>query len=129
MMLLQILPASSSIIIHKYAGSESSDTPSYLSPLVSGAGPLLTVPVSHTSVSTLSSPDDSMQGVTGDSEQPDYPVRPVTPGEEELMRIHEDGGYCPPDMIEIPGGFQIGRYRIRPETPERLSSMVCRSSC
>ena len=59
-----------------------------------------------------------MQGVTGDSEQPDYPVRPVTPGEEELMRIHEDGGYCPPDIIEIPGGFQIGRYRIRPERPE-----------
>ncbi len=85
--------------------------------------------VLYTSVATLSSPDDSMQGVTGDSEQPDYPVRPVTPGEEELMRIHEDGGYCAPDMIEIPGGFQIGRYRIRPETPERLSSMVCRSSC
>ena len=49
----------------------------------------------------LSSSDDSMQGVTGDSEQPDYPVQPVTPGEEELMRIHEDGGYCPPDMIEM----------------------------
>ena len=25
----------------------------------------------------------------------------MTPGEEELMRIHEDGGYCPPDMIEM----------------------------
>ena len=101
MMLLQILLASSPIIIYKYARSESSDSLSDLSPLVSGASPILTVPPSPTSVSMLSSSDDSMQGVTGDSEQPDYPVQPVTPGEEELMRIHEDGGYCPPDMIEM----------------------------
>ena len=35
--------------------------------------------------------------------------RPMTPGEEEIMRIYEDGIYLPPDMIEKPGGLQIKR--------------------
>ena len=29
-----------------------------------------------------------------------------------------DGTYCPMDMIEIPGGSQVGRYGIRRERPE-----------
>ena len=38
-------------------------------------------------------------------EQPEDQYRPMTPGEEEIMRIHEDGIYCSPDMIEKSGGF------------------------
>ena len=31
----------------------------------------------------------------------------MTPGEEEIMRIYEDGIYRPSDMIEKPGGLKI----------------------
>ena len=37
----------------------------------------------------------------------------MTPGEEETMRIYEDGIYRPPDMIEKPRGLQIKRSSIR----------------
>ena len=60
--------ASSPIIIHEFASSESS-----VSPRVSEAA--------------LS----SMYRVTGDQEQLEYPYRPMTPGEEEIMMIYEDG--------------------------------------
>jgi hypothetical protein len=44
------------------------------------------------------------------SENRDAPhYRPMTPGEEEIMRIYEDGIYLPPDMIKKPGGLQIKR--------------------
>ena len=33
--------------------------------------------------------------------------RPMTPGEEEIMRIYEDGIYRAPDLIERTGGFWI----------------------
>ena len=33
--------------------------------------------------------------------------RPMTPGEEEIMRIYEDGIYRVPDLIERTGGFWI----------------------
>ena len=32
-----------------------------------------------------------MYRVTGDQEQLEYPYRPMTPGEEEIMMIYEDG--------------------------------------
>ena len=41
----------------------------------------------------------------------------MTPGEEEIMRIYEDGVYRPQDMIGRPGGFQIRRFSVRPERP------------
>jgi hypothetical protein len=41
---------------------------------------------------------------TGDSEDQ---YRPMTPGEEEIMRIYEDGIYRAPDLIERTGGFWI----------------------
>ena len=65
----------------------------------------------------LFSPDDSMDRVTGDYEQLEHPHRPMTPGEEEILRIYEDGVYRPPDMFEIPGGFQLQRFCGRPGRP------------
>ena len=67
-------PASSPIIMHEYASSESSASPRDLSPLVSGTDLIVTIPVSSTmdqniSDAALSSPDDSMYGVAGDQEQ------------------------------------------------------------
>ena len=52
-----------------------------------------------------------MQGsdLAGDLEQLEYPYRPMTPGEEEIMRIYEDKVFWPPDMIERPGA--VSRYR------------------
>ena len=41
----------------------------------------------------------------------------MTPGEEEIMRIYEDGVYQPPDMFERPGGFQTRRFCVRPGIP------------
>ncbi len=82
-------PAYSPIIIPEYASSESSASPRDLSPLVSGASPVVTVPASPTtdqsiSDATLSPPNYSMQGsdLAGDPEQQDYPVRPMTPRAE-----------------------------------------------
>ena len=53
-----------------------------------------------------------MQGsdLAGDLEQLEYPYRPMTPGEEEIMRIYEDKVFWPPDMIERPGGVQTQRF-------------------
>lgn len=51
----------------------------------------------------------------GDSVQLDYLARPMTPREEEIMRIYEDRVYPPPDLIERPEGFYIVRFRVRPE--------------
>ena len=31
----------------------------------------------------------------------------MTPGEEVIMTIYEDGIYCPPDMIEKPVDLEI----------------------
>ena len=85
-------PASSPIIMHEYASSESSESPRDFSLLVSGPGPIVTVPASPTTDqdildAALSSPDDSMQGIAGDTEHLDYPTRPMTPGVEQIMRI------------------------------------------
>jgi len=55
-----------------------------------------------------SSPSGDIQ----DMDQSEYQYRPMTPGEEEIMRIYEDGIYRPPDMIEIPGGLQIKRSEM-----------------
>ena len=41
---------------------------------------------------------------TGDSEDQ---YRPMTPGEEEIMRIYEDGIYRTPDLVERTGGLWI----------------------
>ena len=46
----------------------------------------------------------SMVVNTGDSEDQ---YRPMTPGEEEIMRIYEDGIYRAPDLIERTGGLWI----------------------
>ena len=43
-----------------------------------------------------------------------YLYRPMTPAEEEIMRIYEDGIYRPPDITEKPGGLQIKRFGVRP---------------
>jgi len=111
-------PPASSIIMHEYLSSESSASPRDLSPLVSGTDPIVTIPASPTmdqniSDAPLSSPDDSVYGVSGNQEQLEYPYRPMTPG-EEIMRIYEDGVYRPPDIIERTGGFQIRRFFVRP---------------
>ena len=45
-------------------------------------------------------------------EQPEYQYRPMTPGEEEIMRIYKDKIYGPPDMTEKPGGLYIEGYII-----------------
>ena len=89
-------PASSPIFMHENTSSESSASLSALSPLVSGTDPIVTIPASPTtdlniSDVDLSSPDDSKQGVAGNSEQLDYPSIPMTPGKEKIMRICEDG--------------------------------------
>ena len=69
--------------------------------------------------------------------QLDYPARPLTPGEEEIMRIYEDGVYRPQDMIGRPGGFQIRRFSVRPERPvvgsaeddpEAAYAAICRAA-
>ena len=40
--------------------------------------------------------------------QPEYQYRwPMTPGEEEIMRIYEGGIYRLPDIIEKPWGLQL----------------------
>ena len=43
-----------------------------------------------------------------------YLYRPMTTGEEEIMRIYEDGIYRPSDITEKPGGLQIKRFGVRP---------------
>ena len=47
-------------------------------------------------------PGVSMVINTGDSEDQ---YRPMTPGEEEIMRIYEDGIYRTPDLVERTGGL------------------------
>ena len=37
----------------------------------------------------LFSPDESMYGVAGDQEKLMYPYKPMTPAEEEIIRIYE----------------------------------------
>jgi hypothetical protein len=37
-----------------------------------------------------------------DPEQLEYQYRPITPGEEKIIRIYEDKIYPPPDMTEKP---------------------------
>ena len=49
-----------------------------------------------------------------DQEQPEDQYRPMTPGEEEIMRIYADGIYCSPDMIEKSGGFWITSSSMKP---------------
>ena len=48
-------------------------------------------------------------------EQSEDQYRPMTPGEEEIMKIHTDGIYCSPDMIEKSGGFWITSSSVKPE--------------
>ena len=40
----------------------------------------------------------------------------MTPGEEEIMRIYEDGIYRPPDMIERSRDIIVLIYRSHQET-------------
>ena len=54
-------------------------------------------------------------------EQPEYQYRPMTPGEEEIMRIYKDGIYRPPDMIEKSRDFTILICRPHQEIPPYLS--------
>lgn len=49
------------------------------------------------------SPAGPMDRDIRDAEQLEYRYRPITPGEEETMRIYVDGIYRPPDLIEKPG--------------------------
>ena len=49
------------------------------------------------------SPAGPMDRDIRDTEQLEYRYRPITPGEEETMRIYVDGIYRPPDLIEKPG--------------------------
>ena len=42
--------------------------------------------------------------------------RTMTPGEEEIMRIYEDGIYRPPDMIERSRDIIVLIYRSHQET-------------
>ena len=46
-------------------------------------------------------------------EQSEYQYRPMTLGEEEIMRIYKDGSYYPLDMIEKPGGLHLEGSSIR----------------
>ena len=62
-------------------------------------------PVSRTTVCPRS-PDGQ--------EQPEDQYRPMTPGEEEIMRIHEDGIFYSPDMIEKSRGFWITSSSMKP---------------
>ena len=62
-------------------------------------------PVSRTTVCPRS-PDGQ--------EQPEDQYRPMTPGEEEIMRIFADGIYYSPDMIEKSGGFWITSSSMKP---------------
>ena len=52
----------------------------------------------------LNSAEDSIQrlNLACGQDQLEYQYKPMTPGEEEISRIYEDGIYCPPDMIEKP---------------------------
>ena len=47
-------------------------------------------------------------------EQSEDQYRPMTPGEEEIMRIYTDVIYCFPDMIEKSGGFWITSSSMKP---------------
>jgi len=55
----------------------------------------------------------SFNGDPQDMKKPKYQYRPMTPGEEEIMRIFEKRIYRPPDMIEKPGGLHIKGSSIR----------------
>jgi len=59
----------------------------------------------NVSVSRLSSLVSAVRAPSGDSEQPAYPVQPLTPGEEKIVRIYEDGTDLPLDMSMKPGGY------------------------
>ena len=98
-------PAFFPIIMHEYASSDSSASPSASA---SGTAAIVTIPANLTTdldtpEAALYSPEDSMQGtdLACDPEQLEYLYRPMTPDEEEIMRIYEDRIYCPPDMTEV----------------------------
>ena len=69
-----------------------------------------------TSEAALYSSEEPIQGpdLAGDPEQLEYRYRLMTLGEEEVMRIYEDGIYRPPDMTEKPRGVQIKEFGVRP---------------
>ena len=101
-------PAFFPIIMHEYASSDSSASPRDLS----GTAPIVIIPANLTTdldtpEAALYSPEDSLQGpdLACDPEQLEYLYRPMTPDEEEIMRIYENRIYCPPDMTEKPGGL------------------------
>ena len=58
-------------------------------------------------------PSSPNEDITQDMEQSEYQYRPMTPGEEEIMRIYEDRSYYPLDMIEKPGGLHLEGSSIR----------------
>ena len=62
-----------------------------------------------TSEAALYSAEDSISepNLACGQEQVEYQYRPMTPGEEETLRIYENGISCLPDMIEKPGGLWI----------------------
>ena len=111
-------PAFFPINIPEDASSDSSASRRDLSPLVSGTAQIVTVLASpttdqDTSDETPDSPVGSIDKDSQDMEQLEYQYRPMTPGEEESIRIHEDVIYRPPDMIEKPGGLHIKGSSIR----------------
>ena len=73
----------------------------------------------HRSVlESAAEPEDPEYGNTTHSikghdlvEQLEYQYRPMTPGEEKIMRIYEDKIYPPPDMTEKP--WEVCRKRIQ----------------
>ena len=88
-------PAFFPINIPEDASSNSSASPMYLSPLVSGTAQIVTVLANPTTDQDASdeAPDSRVGSIDRDSqdmEQLEYQYRPMTPGEEEIMRIHED---------------------------------------
>jgi len=70
-----------------------------------------------------------MQGpdLACDPEKLENLYRPITPSEEEIMRIYEDRIFCPPDMTEKPGGLQIKRFGVRPERHCSFQTAIHRS--
>ena len=58
---------------------------------------------------------DLYLGSSDVQEQSEDQYRPMTPGEEEIMKIYTEGIYCSPDMIEKSGGFWITSSSVKPE--------------
>ncbi len=87
-----------------------------------GTAQIVTVPASPTTdQDALDEAPDSRVGSidrdTQDMEQLEYQYRPMTPGEEEIMKIHEKVIHCPCDMIEKSRDLTIFICRSHQEIP------------